>query len=367
MLNRPQTTVRDERGSIVIAMAVLMILTTLSMAVLARTLGTLRSVRRTQDFSAALASADGGMAEVLFKIDQVQASSFDNLSTPGTLGQGQYTYKATKVDDLTWSVKARGVVNGVPHAIQATVVREVKYPYAVFTQQKYDTNGNNSSNIYSYSSVTGAQHTGNAHVGSNHSVEVNGGGTAGDEQHYYTPDGACTGCTNGIQKKGPNPIPEPTAPTTYQACPPAGTFEGTINGNGGLPFRCDTAVTFAGTITVFNGPVIVYVGPGHTVAMDDASINRGVRTHAKDFQLLKAGSGDISVRGAAITGVIYAPSANIPDVSGGAFTLDGSLTVNSIRINGGPLFHVAYDDDLRTIGSERWTIRDWAEIPSGSF
>ena len=367
MLNRPRRTVSDERGSIVIAMAVLMILTTLSMAVLARTLGTLHSVRRTQDFSAALASADGGLAEALFKIDQVQALSFDNLSTPGTLGEGQYTYKATKLDDLTWSVKARGVVNDVPHTIQATVIREVKYPYAVFTQQKYDTNGNNSSNIYSYNSVTGAQHTGNAFVGSNRSVEVNGGGTAGDEQHYYTPDGACTGCTNGVQKKGPNPLLEPTAPTTFQACPTAGVFAGTINGNGGLPFRCDTAVTFSGTITVFNGPVIIYVGPGHTVAMDEASINRGPNTHAKDFQLLKAGSGDITVRGAAITGVIYAPSANIPNVSGGEFTLDGSLTINSIRINGGPNFHVAYDDDLTTLGSQLWKVQDWTEIPSGSF
>jgi hypothetical protein len=367
MLTHSQRVVeRDERGSIVIAMGVLMVLTLLSVAILARTLGTLTNVRRTQDFSAALASADGGLAEALFKLDQVQGVSFDNLGAPGTLGAGQYTYKATKVDELTWTIKAKGVVNKVPHAIQATVVRDVTYPYAIFTQQKYDVNGNNSSNIYSYNSATGAQNTGNALVGSNRAIELNGGGTAGDAQHYFTPDGACVGCANGIQKKGPRTVADPAAPTTYQACPAGGVFSGTINGGGGLTYLCNTNVTFSGTVNVTNTPVIIYVGPGYTITMDDATINRGSDAHAKDFRILKAGTGDISAEKTAITGVIYAPSADIR-VNGGQLTLDGSITVNAMRINGGPNFHVAYDDDLSSVVTQDWRVQDWTEIPSASF
>ena len=357
---------RDERGSMVIAMTVLMVMTLLATAVLARTLSSMKNVRRMQDFSAALASADGGMAEALFKLDQVQTASFDNLSSPGTLGAGTYTYKATKLDELTWTIKAKGVVKGVPHAIQATVVREVTYPYAIFTKQKYDVNGNNSSNIYSYNSVTGAQNTGNALVGSNHAVELNGGGTAGDAQHYFTPDGSCTGCANGIQKKGPRVVADPVAPTSFQACPAGGVFTGTINGSGGLTYLCNTNVTFSGTVNVSNGPVIVYVGPGYTVTMDDATINRASNARAKDFRLLKAGTGDISADKLQMTGIIYAPSADIR-ANGGHFTVDGSVTVNAMRINGGPNFHVAYDDNLSTVVTQDWKVQDWTEIPSRSF
>jgi hypothetical protein len=363
---------RDERGSIIIAMGVLMVLTLLATAVLARTLSTLTNVRRTQDFSAALASADGGLAEALFKLDQVQGVSFDNLSSPGTLGAGQYTYKATRLDDLTWTIKAKGIVNGVPHAIQATVVREVTYPYAIFTQQKYDVNGNNSSNIYSYNSTTGLQHTGNALVGSNHGIELNGGGTAGDGQHYYTPDGACVGCANGVQKKGPRPVLDPVAPTTYQACPTGGTFSGTINGGAGLTYLCNTNVTFSGTVNVLNGPVIVYVGPSYTIDMTGATINCGTdpeckSTPASDFRILKAGTGDITVRNLMVAGIIYAPSADIPDIPGGKVDVHGSITVNAMRVNGGPNFHVAYDDDLGSVVTQDWKVQDWTEIPSGSF
>ena len=368
MLNRrPIDAAPAERGSVVIAISVVMILATLSMTMLARTLATLASVRRAQDYSAALASADGGLAEALFNIENGNGTSFDNLATPGRLGGGEYTYKATKVDGRTWTIKARGLVNDVPHVIQATVTAEAAYPYAVFTQQTYDVNGNNASNIYSYNSATGAQHTGQALVGSNQAIEVNGGGTAGDEQHYYTPDGACTGCDNGVQKKGPQPNPDPAAPAAYQACPPGGVFAGSVHGAGGLPFLCNVDVTFSGVVTVANAPVVIYVGPGFTVDMSDATINRGNGTRAKDFRLLKAGDGIIDVRGLELTGVIYAPSADIPKIAGGKMVVDGSLTVNRLLVDGGPGFHVAYDDDLMTLVTEDWKVKDWSEIPSYSF
>jgi hypothetical protein len=100
--------------------------------------------------------------------------------------------------------------------------------------------------------------------------------------------------------------------------------------------------------------------------MDDATINRGSTAHAKDFRILKAGTGDISADKAEITGIVYAPSADIV-ANGGHFTLDGSITVNAMRINGGPNFHVAYDDNLSTVVTQDWKVQDWTEIPSSSF
>src|SRR5207302_1131314 len=104
--------------------------------------------------------------------------------------------------------------------------------------------------------------TGHAIVGSNHAITVHGGG-GGDGQDYYTPDGSCSGCDNANQRQGPRPIPDPTPPTTYQACPSGGNFTGTVNVGNGLTFLCNTNVTFSGTITVVSGPLVVYVGPGY--------------------------------------------------------------------------------------------------------
>jgi Tfp pilus assembly protein PilX len=364
----PPNRERDEQGSLVIAMGVLMIMTMLSMAVLTRTLVALTSVRHTQDYTTALGGADSGLADALYQIDQGRTSTFS--VTNGTTGATTWSYTATFVDENTWTVTAQGTANKVKHAIQATVGRTVLYPYALFSQQDLTFNGNGGANIVSYNSSTGQSNTHHAVVGSDHAITISGGG-GGNEQDFYTPNGSCSGCADGVQKNGPRTVADPTPPSSSQACPAGGTFgPGTINGSAGLAFVCNQNVTFSGTITVSNGPLVVYVGPNYSVSMSDAVINMGSgagTTAAGNFQLLKAGTGSFTVgtgsHAAQVTGAIYAPSSNLT-VDGGHMYMNGSLTVNQLTIDGNPNFTFYYDDALQTITQDSWSVSGWHEIPA---
>lgn len=365
---------RDERGNLVAGVSVMMILFLLSVAVLSRTLGTLNSVSRTADFSAALASADAGLADALFQIDQVRGASF---SGTGSMGQGAYEYVATKVNDNTWSVKVKGTIDEVPHAIQATVQRDSEFPYALFTEQALTFNGNGTLNITSYNAITGQNNTGNAIVGSNGAITINGGG-GGDGQHYYTPNGSCSGCPNPTQKQGPRNNEEPTAPSTYQSCPATGVFGTTvqgmlvIDGGGGLAYKCERNISFAtgGNITILNPPLKIWVGANYAVSIADAAINTGAGSKGKDFILEKAGTGVFDVgqgsHAGSLFGIVYAPSTDIT-VDGGQMYVDGSLTLNSFRVNGNPNFELRYDDTIQTILATNWEVRNWREIPSAQY
>ncbi len=158
-------------GSIAIAMTVTMILTSLSLAVLARTLGAIASARHHQDFSAALADADAGLSDALFRLDQPGAatSSIGSATAPitGSVAPGSYAYVVTRIDDFTFKVRSKGIVNGRPHAIEANVVRTPKYEYAIFGNNGVTFNGNGSGNIYAYKAGVGKDPDRKAKIGSN--------------------------------------------------------------------------------------------------------------------------------------------------------------------------------------------------------
>src|SRR5262249_17532096 len=74
---------RDEQGSIVIAMAVIMVLGLLSIATLSRSMSNTVNVRRTQDFNSALSAADSGLSDALYQIDQEQTATFTRTGGAG--------------------------------------------------------------------------------------------------------------------------------------------------------------------------------------------------------------------------------------------------------------------------------------------
>ena len=368
-LTMPRRVSRREQGSLVLAMGVLMVLTFLSLALLARSIATIRNVRRTQDFSAALAVADSGLSDALFEIDQARTSTFSKTLA---VGAGSTSYTATYVDANTWTVRSQGTNTGVKHTLQATVSRQVAFPYAIFTDQDMTFNGNGGQNITSYNSETGASNTHHAVIGSNHAITLNGGG-GGDEQEYFTPNGSCSGCANGQQKQGPRALVALSPPASTQGCPSGGVFSGTVNGSGGLAYLCDGVdVTFNGTVKVLNPPLIIYVTNDHSVSIADASINTvtasGVGTpKGKDFRLYKSGNGAFDVgngsHAGSVVGVVYAPQSDVT-INGGQASFTGSLTLNQLRINGNPNFSMQYDDTISTITVGSWTVTDWREVPS---
>ena len=128
-MTRDLTRARDERGNIIVVMAVIMVLLFLSIAVVARTASGLHSTRQGQDFSAALANADAGLSDALFRIDQLGNDAGRDLLCGQQrrvhglrrcpVPRARSTRRAASTTTPT-RCTSKGIVNGQPHAIQAT-------------------------------------------------------------------------------------------------------------------------------------------------------------------------------------------------------------------------------------------------------
>lgn len=369
----------DERGSMLIsAVMVMMILTTLSLALLTRSLSSMKLIKSSQDFDAALAAADAGLSDALYRIDQ---SAPDTWSTTGTSGNGTFAYRAERKSVTEYWVSSVGTVGSSKHGIRAKVKRTAKFPFAIFTEQNLTINGNNSGNVYSFNVL--GQPTGQAAIGSNHQITINSGKGGGDSQHYFAPYGGCTGCTNPVaHTEGPyggkGGLPKirassvPTGPT--QACPALGAFGPVVNGMSGVPFVCSRDVAFVGgPITVTNPPFVLYLVPTASVpnpALDLslALVNAG--QPSRNVQIYKGGAGAITLPGGntkdtlTFSGALYAPESTL--VVGQKF-MTGSLVLNTLTVNGGPNFTFGYDGDLQTYLGNDWTVSRYEEVPASSL
>jgi Tfp pilus assembly protein PilX len=343
-----------ERGSVAVVMTVLMVLGMLSVGVLARTLASHRQVRTNQDFNAGLAGADAGVSDALFQLDQGQSATFSNS---GSAGNTTFSYTATQVDSNTYKIASKGTVNGVTHQVVATATRTLRFDYSVFAVTSIDFNG----------SCSG---TAVPSMGSTGSISTNGSGTCAQRYDCYLPGhGPCPPASqNGRILNQTHPEADPVAPTSgTQACPAGGAFPATINGQGGMPFVCNTpgqTVTFQPTTTVTDGPVIIYVTAG-TVDPGCKSINRGTGTSAVNFQLYVTPAQNWTWNGncqTAMTAGIYAPHASIT-VDGGKYDLTGSLVGDQVRVNGVPNSAVT-DSTLNAVVLANWTISGYHEAAS---
>jgi Tfp pilus assembly protein PilX len=402
LLNRPR---RDERGNIIVIMGVLMVLTFLSIAVVARTTSGLHSTRRGQDFSGALANADAGLSDALFRIDQlgnnpaagfcVGANAACSVSSvPGAAGV-QYT--ARRVDDDTYTVLSKGLVNGQPHAIQATVTRSAEYPFAIFAKTGVTFNGN--SGNYSSSNGQGPVETvdasGNvvltpaADVASTGQVTCNGSDSPAHRQNYF--DGGGTSCDNGYLLPGTynplDPTPSCPAPVNIPTTPCVPASPGACPAvNGVLPAALTPAVYYCTQTDLPGGtlqfPSTFSVGPGLgnggavsifviptndaniTVSISDALVNNnGDPTKLRVY--LKGGTIDPGngAHSGDFTGILWAPTAQEANPSCNA-NWRGAVVLNTFTCNGGPHLQVHYDSRMQTIKQSTWSVTNYTEIPS---
>jgi hypothetical protein len=385
---------------------VIMVLGLLSTAVVARTLAGMKSTRQGQDFSAALANADAGLSDALFRIDQLgnaAASTFCvgsngacTLTTvPGAPGM-QYT--ARRVDDNTYTVMSKGIVNGQPHAIEATVSRTFSYPYVIFGKSAITFNGNTGD--YDPAGGAGPIETLDANnnivltpapdVATNGQVTCNGSSSPAHHQDYYK--GGGTSCANGYLVPGtydpkdpvsscpaaPNIPPTPCVPSGVLPCPAVG---GTLPASL-LPgvYKCTQAdaaggtISFPGTFTVGagsanNGAVELFVmstnGTNLNVSIAQSDVN--LNGDPTKLRVYLAGAGSVlegnGSHAGSFTGIMYAPNA---DATSNACKADwrGSLVINTFTCDGGPHLQVHYDNRIQTIVSSAWSVSNYTEIPS---
>lgn len=405
-----------------IAVTVIMVLSLLSAAVIARTASGVKSTRQGQDFSNALANADAGLSDALFRIDQkgnAAASQFcvgqsSDVNNPCTLAQvpGAPTvqYTARRVDDNTYQVFSKGLVNGQPHAIEATVSRSFTYPYVVFAKNGMTFDGN----VGNYSPPCGtpcAIETVDASnnfvsspapdVASNGQITCQGGqsasGTNGPSpahsQNYYK--GGGTDCGNGSLKTGtynpldpvsscpapPNNPPTPCVPSGSHICPVTnGVIQTPL-----LPgvYVCNQTNAVGGTISfpstwTYGGSandglaVELYIIPTDgsainlSIANDDVNLAGGFGDPTQ-LRVYMAGAGKIlegsGAHAGSFTGIMYAPSA---DATSNACKADwrGGIVVSTFTCNGGPHLSIKYDTRMLNLVSSTWTVTDYTEIPS---
>lgn len=368
---------RGEAGStLVTAMIVLVVLATLSLAALSRTLSSLQSVRHGQDFDAALALADAALADAVYEIDRTATprTAAPTFERTATVGNGTFRYVAKKRSEASYDVYAAGQVGRSQHGIRAKVTRSPMFPFALFSNRDLVFDGNSRANIYSFDGAGAA--TGGAFVGSNHQIVVGSGKGAGDEQHYFAPYGGCSGCPKPVPhleaSEDVRPVVAPPAPTLE--CPADGTFSGQVDGGGGIPFVCRRDVTFSGTVSVTNGPLIVYVLPltgtdppvHHALDISSATVNTA--GPSVNVQVFKAGSAPLDIgtgntsNTMTFNGIMYAPDSTVT-VNGGKFW-KGSWVVDALNVNGGPNIEIGYDLDTRSYYGRDWRTSRFEEIPS---
>jgi hypothetical protein len=333
---------RDDNGSVVVAMLVLLVTSSLAAVALSRVYSTQKASRTNQDFNGGLAQADGGLSDALFQVDQgitlssplgaqlTQCGSTNSFYATGTNGSGTYSYCVYQGSSpAQYIINSYGKVNRVNHLTVETVTRQTRqvFDFGIFGITSLDFNGNCSTGNFKSPMGSG----GNKHAG-------NINNDCGVSEECFN-SGTCPAA--GTVTSADHPEPEIAPPTTgTQPCPTNGVFPASINGQLGLPFVCpsNVAPTFPSTVTVTNGPVIIY---DQSTSFDPGCNTYNSGGKPSDFQVYVYTPGqpeNWTWNGnctTLLTGDLYAPDANIT-ADGGKLTVNGSIVANQITLNGAP-------------------------------
>ncbi len=395
----------SERGSIIIALTIIMVLVLVGSAVAVRVIGAQLVVVSRQNTSAAVEAANAGIADALFRLDQgtvgtgtgsyfcVKAN--DTNCAAGSLpGNPGVSYLANEVNSSDWTIQATATVNGQKAAVQETVTRTVVYPYALFGNTALNFNGNASAAFSTYddtkkASSSNPDSTGQVSIGSNGTITCNGGLGSNVTSIYYGGIGSLSSSCGTPQSVSTSyPLPAPTAPASSLGCPNSGNLGSGISGGPTTltpgTYLCTQPVTINGLLNV-SGSVSLYI------ILDPATYNSGTNAltitrgsyvndmsdycaansgasgcapppdlpTAANLQILSNSNGYVgndNGQGYDFGGILYAPQAQLTE-DGCKSQYYGSLVINTLTCNGGPHLSVSYDGELSSV------VGAWA--PSG--
>src|SRR6266540_1570015 len=159
-----------ERGSVAMALIVIVVATVMVVALLVTTQIGLRSARRAGDSANALQLADAGINDAA-KAITAHTGGFSGGSSLGTAGS--YAYTATK-DGAVWRLDATGTdASGVKRRVLADAVDQALFGHAFFALAASELKG--TADSYTGPSNTCATSPGMGVVGSNGSITFTGG------------------------------------------------------------------------------------------------------------------------------------------------------------------------------------------------
>ncbi len=340
----------SERGSVPLAMLVLMLVTLLGVAVVARGQNSIEGAALDSDAAAAQAGAEQGLAEAVARIDAGEGGRF---SGTGRLPSGEFRYEVSAVDAQRFSVYTEAEVDGVTRAIDADVGGRELYPYTLFIDDGALFEGN-------LGRVSGR-------VGSNGPLLISGA-VPGDSQYLFGRSATCDACVDPTVVDSERDVPVPQPPTgRVQACPDDGIFIGIVDGRGGMPIVCDPAeitaavVTFTDSVVVVDGPVIIHVLDGLDVDVLDASINAAGRS--SDFQLFLGGDrgrNSLVMARSRIDGIIYGPGRVS---SADQVRVIGSVTIGELFVGRGSSMSIEPSAELQGYQVSGWHVASWTPVP----
>jgi hypothetical protein len=348
---------RDERGSLIIALAVIVVLSGLTLAVLARTVSALGSARVAQDEVAAVSAAKAGVADAVYVLDHT------DTSTPGTLTKGSATFTWTATYGMfTAAVTSTGTVNRRSHTVQVQLNRRRRWPWVVAASGSLVLDGTDTISANFVDPTEPVIAAGGGMVLRNLGASI-----PPAHEELLGPGASCSGCA------APTPVPITTT-LADPVVPGAAISESNgwckhVNALTAGSYSCDGQVIFTpGSVAVGPGRVDLYVtndGPPSTVTFSGATISAA---NPSQFVLHIVGAGviqpgDGSSKGS-FTGIIDAPRASLRSTDC-QFTLIGAADLGSFDcLTGasGPGPTLTYDASVAAIPATTWQETSYQDV-----
>jgi hypothetical protein len=366
--------VRNDDGSLMLAIMLTMLIAGFSTLLLATTIGQAGSVRHDQRFIDVFPAADAGISRGLFMLNNGLAAALPATDTPITLSGQTANWSGTQVTPVSTtkppSFYLTATTTGTTvRTVKAEAYQSARFAYGLFADQSLTFAGSN--NVYSYNSNTGTTSTtNNGSVGSNGSVNINGNSNADSVTLYNWSanpnNGRCSGgpCPSGYTTKSAPLDVTSTAATQFiqnglAACATQTAYKTSAQSSHALPAGtwCASSLNLDMDTTV-TGPTVIYVaGPVTLGAHLNVNYASGVTPLPANLQIYSMGT-SVDMSNHTNTAVsVYAPVASC--TGGAQDVIYGSMVCGSIRNVGG--WTLYYDEALGTIGAGDFRIRDYRE------
>lgn len=344
-----------ERGSVAVAVMVVLLISILSLAVLSRSRSSLANSGFGTEEAQAEAGAEQALAEATAVLANGQTGSFAGT---GTLPEGTYRYEVVQIGALEYEIYAEATVGERTRAVVGTAGGDPSFAFTLFVAR--------TASLDNGGAIDGVVITNGA--------LRSAAGKLGDVQFLHGPAATCTGCSDERSVADPFELSGPSFDgVARQPCPVDGDFTGVVSGRGGRPFLCSsqtgiTAVTFTGTITVVDGPVIVEVGDGVSIDFGVTEINVG--GPATDFQVYAQGSsGTITMEALRLEGLISAPdrTLTLAPLTGSVATtasaaVVGAVAIGDLSVASGDALSITPASDLASFEPTGWELGSWQPV-----
>ncbi len=380
--NRLLRSGRDDRGSMLLALSGVLVVTGIMMAFLVTVLIAQDSTRHDYRYTKSIQGADAGVQQAYYQINTLPAGSTSTSLTSGgtvTLDGVDYFWTAARpaAESLTWTVESTGTTTvgtqTTTRTVTATIGQSALFNMAAFADSTLNFNGNNLATSYPA--------PGQGQIGTNGSMTLLGNSTSVDAVVLYdydaNPDPSrCTGaaCSAPTTTNGSKLDIAGAAATdgfiqaqldACKAVAPLTAFVGTTIAARPEPycftsFFADTqnfTVTGPGTARIFvEGGDVVLGNKNHSDVNNDVP---GTPTSVK-LQIYTTGQTVSMYNQGEIAAAVYAPNAACGGVTSNAgTTFYGSMICKTIDNVGGWTFK--YDTRLSSIGDGIWRLKDYSE------